>query len=127
MTHQAHQAIQATVDKLRDLAEKGRGSEHFEKFGNYEACPLCKAPGMHLTGDGPPVNSSGPVCCPVFGDCMPWDAPCVDYAPPRHRIIFDRIVYFTEDKDTMSLRTFKAWCLSAADDIEKRFLKEGAE
>jgi len=115
MTPQARQAISDTIDKLRDLGEKGRGSEYFEGFGDYDYCPLCA---HHTNSDGG---------CPVFLGCRGphsifYNCPCLDYSPPGHRIIFERIVYFTENADPMSIRTFKRWCLSAATDLEQRFL-----
>jgi len=118
MTPQARQAIKAAVAKLRDLGEKGRGSGYFEGLGWAADCSLCR----YVTQNQEP--------CPVFKACRLWGggvkrSPCSDYTPPGFAFNFDRIVAFTvtENADPMSIRTFKRWCLSAAVDLEQRFLK----
>ena len=114
MTKSQRKAIEATVAKLVDLARNGRGSKHFKRFGNVDSCRLC--------------TQVDHVCskCAVFGDphVEEEEVPCTIYRPPGRRIPFYRIARFCiHGNNSMSIRTFKAWCLAAACDLRARFLE----
>ena len=114
MTPKATEAIKATVDKLRDLAEKGRGSEYFLNFGSPLECPLCV------------YAKTEP--CPVFVGCGGVGVhmgyrPCDKYAPPGHIAAYSAVATFAlTGQGPLSIATLKAWCNAAATDLEQRFL-----
>jgi len=124
MTKSQRNAIQATVVKLEDLAEKGRDSEHFKTLGDYETCPLCKEAGMRMGAGGAPWEFEV-IRCSAFGWCDfgQGDTPCMAYTPPGRRIDFTRIADLVDNDDPMSIHTFKSWCFAAACDLRARFLE----